>query len=147
VRAGTVLAFDFGTKRIGVAIGDYAIGIAHPLTTIEAEDKARRYAAIAPLIHEWKPSLLLVGLPAHMDGTEHTVSHLARKFARELGGRFNLAVELIDERLSSATAASNLGTAGVRADKRKRVLDQAAAQEILQAHFDASAHPRLRDAV
>jgi putative Holliday junction resolvase len=144
---GTVLAFDFGIKRVGAAVGDYAVGIAHPLVTIQAEDKARRYAAIAALIKEWQPAVLLVGLPAHMDGTEHEISRLARKFARELGGRFNLPVELIDERLSSAMAEGSLQAAGVRGDKRKRVLDQAAAQEILQAHLDAAARARTRASV
>src|SRR5437868_594375 len=82
--AGTVLAFDFGTQRIGVAVGDFAIGIAHPLATIPGAVKEQRYAAIAALIEEWRPALLAVGLPAHMDGTEHEVSRLARKFARDL---------------------------------------------------------------
>ena len=139
VKTGTVLAFDFGAVRIGVAVGDCAIGIAHPLATVESGDKQRRYAAIAALVGEWQPSLLLVGLPAHMDGVEHELSRLARKFARELGSRFALPVELIDERLTSAAAETSLVEAGVPARKRKPVLDQVAAQHILQAYFDAPA--------
>ena len=138
-KTGTVLAFDFGEKRIGAAVGDMAIGIAHPLTTIDAADKERRYAGIAALLLEWRPALLVVGLPAHLDGAEHEVSRLAREFARELGARFGLPVELIDERLTSAAAESSLSDAGVAARKRKPLLDQVAAQHILQAYFDVTA--------
>ena len=132
----TVLAFDFGEQRIGAAIGDTAIGIAHPLSTITAADKKTRYAGIAALVQEWRPALLVVGLPAHLDGAEHEMSRLARKFARELGGRFNLPVELIDERLTSAAAEMSLAEAGVAGHKRKPVIDQVAAQHILQAYLD-----------
>lgn len=133
----TVLAFDFGEKHIGVAVGDHAVGIAHPLATIAAADKQRCYAAIAALIMEWQPALLVVGLPAHMDGVEHTLSRLARKFAHELGTRFKLPVELVDERLSSAAADISLCEAGIAARKRKPLLDQVAAQQILQGYLDA----------
>lgn len=136
-KTGTVLAFDFGEERIGVAVGDTAVGIAHPLTTIIAGDNRRRFDAIAALIKEWQPALLVVGLPAHRDGTEHTMSRLARKFAQRLNGRYALPVELVDERLTSATAAATLAAAGVAAHKRKALLDEAAACEILQSHFDA----------
>jgi putative Holliday junction resolvase len=137
--ASTVLAFDFGEKRIGAAVGETAIGIAHPLTTINAADKQRRYAAIGELVQEWRPSRLVVGLPAHLDGVEHELSRLARKFARELGARFGLPVELIDERLTSAAAESSLAEAGVASRKRKPLIDQVAAQHILQAYLDATA--------
>ena len=99
-----VLAFDFGEARIGAAVGDTSVGIAHPLATIDAADRKTRYAAIAALIDEWRPARLVVGLPAHMDGTEHELTRLARKFARELEGRFGLPVEFVDERLSSTAA-------------------------------------------
>ncbi len=138
-QAGTIIAFDFGEQRIGAAVGDLSIGIAHPLTTILAADKKTRYAAIAGLIDEWRPALLVVGLPLHMDGTEHEVSRLARKFARELGGRFELPVELVDERLSSDAAEMSLAEAGVAGHKRKPVIDQVAALHILQAYFDECA--------
>lgn len=133
---GTVLAFDFGEKRIGTAIGETAVGIAHPLTTIHAAEKQRRYAAIAALIDEWKPALLVVGLPAHQDGTEHAVSRLARKFAAELARRFSLPVEFIDERLTSAAADSSLGESGVASHKRGAMIDAVAAQHILQDYLD-----------
>jgi putative Holliday junction resolvase len=135
----TVLAFDFGEQRIGAAVGDTTVGIAHPLTTITAEDKKSRYAAIAALIKEWRPALLVVGLPAHLDGAEHELSRLARKFARELGGRFDLPVELVDERLTSAAAEMSLAEAGVAGHKRKPVIDQVAALHILQAWLDERA--------
>ena len=145
--SATVLAFDFGEQRVGAAVGDTGIGIAHPLTTIHAADRKGRYAAIATLIAEWQPALLVVGLPAHLDGTEHEVSRLARKFARELGGRFNLPVELVDERLTSAAAAASLAEAGVAGHKRRPVIDQVAAQHILQAYLEARARAnRMEDA-
>ncbi|MEO7725816.1 MAG: Holliday junction resolvase RuvX, partial [Burkholderiales bacterium] len=105
-------------------------------TTIHAEDRKSRYAAIAELVREWRPALLVVGLPAHADGTEHEISRLARKFARELGGRFDLPVKLVDERLTSAAAATSLAEAGVASHKRKPVIDQVAALHILQAYLD-----------
>ena len=135
----TVLAFDFGEQRIGAAVGDTTVGIAHPLTTITAEDRKSRYAAIEALLQEWRPALLVVGLPAHLDGAEHEMSRLARKFARELGGRFNLPVELVDERLTSAAAEMSLAEAGVASHKRKPVIDQVAALHILQAWLDEQA--------
>ena len=138
---GTVLAFDFGTKRIGAAVGETAIGIAHPLTTIHAPDKQRRYAAIEALIREWKPALLVVGLPSHLDGTEHEISRLARKFAGELTRRFMLPVEFIDERLTSAAAESSLHESGVAAGKHKALVDAVAAQHILQDFLDHNGRP------
>lgn len=133
---GTVLAFDFGEKRIGIAVGDTAVGIAHPLATIAAEDNRSRFVAIAGLIEEWHPAELVVGLPAHPDGTEHEVSRLARRFAQRLEGRFSLVTRLVDERYSSRAAASKLREQGTRPGKRAAVLDSAAAQEILQAYFE-----------
>jgi len=137
-KSGTVLAFDFGEKRIGVAVGDTVVGIAHPLKTIDAADKRRRFAAIAALVGEWQPSQMVVGLPAHLDGTEHELSRLARKFARDLTARFGLHVEFVDERLTSVAAESSLAASGVAPRKRKSRVDQIAAQEILQDYFDTT---------
>ncbi len=139
--SGAVMAFDFGEKRIGAAIGETTIGIAHPLTTIHAADKQRRYAAIETLIREWQPALLVVGLPAHLDGSEHAISRLARKFAGELSRRFNLPVEFVDERLTSAAAESTLEESGVAAHKRKAIIDSVAAQHILQDYLDRTGRP------
>jgi len=133
----TILAFDFGEKRIGVAIGDTLLGIPHPLVMIEAVDNRRRFATIAALLDEWRPTRLVVGLPRYADGGEHALTRRCRRFAQQLHGRFGLPVELVDERLTSAAAAALLGEAGVTARKRKLALDSVAAQQILQSYFDS----------
>lgn len=135
-KTGTVLAFDFGEKRIGVAVGDVTTGIAHPLTTISAADGRARFAAIAALISEWRPAEVIVGMPAHADGAEHELGRLARRFAQRLQGRFGLPAALIDERLTSRAAETKLREQGVRGKKRKAALDAVAAQEILQTYFE-----------
>lgn len=132
---GTVLAFDFGEKRVGVAVGDLEIRIAHPLTTIGAEDSTTRFAEISKIISEWKPKRLVVGLPAHSDGTEHELSRLARRFARRLEGRFGIPATLVDERLTSRAAEARLKESGVRAAQLEDRLDSEAAREILEAFF------------
>ena len=134
---GTVLAFDFGEKRIGVAVGEHLLGIAHPLTTIAAEANDQRFRQIAALIEEWRPALLLVGLPVFADGTEHELTALSRKFARRLDGRFGLPVGMVDERYTSAQASQSLAESGIRGRKQKPMLDQVAAQHILQTYFDS----------
>ena len=133
---GTIMAFDFGEKRIGVATGETMLKTAHALTTIETEITETRFAAIAKLIAEWRPSLLIVGLPTHMDGSAHALTQLSKKFAQRLEGRFNLPVMMVDERLSSAEAAQNLSSAGVNAKQQKSMIDAVAAQVILQSYFD-----------
>lgn len=138
---GTLLAFDFGEKRIGVAVGDNIVGLAHPLQTIAAESNDIRFAAIAALIAEWHPVRLVVGLPTYLDGTEHALTQLCRKFARRLEGRFNLPVELVDERLTSSEASQALKQAGIGGRKQKPMLDQVAAQLILQHYLDHHATP------
>jgi putative holliday junction resolvase len=137
---GAVLAFDFGEKRIGVAVGDVEVGIAHPLQTISGESNEQRFAAVAALIEEWRPARLVVGLPLHLDGTEHEMTRLSRKFARRLEGRFGLPAVLVDERLSSAEASQTLNELGIRGRGQKPMLDQVAAQHILQSFFDSLAH-------
>ena len=132
---GTVIGFDFGEKRIGVAVGELAIGIAHPLTTIEAEDNTTRFAAIAALIDTWHPVALVVGVPRPAEDRPHEVARLAQRFARRLEGRFGLRTRLSDERLSSYAAEMALRDQGA---KRRDVLDAAAAQQILQSYFDAA---------
>jgi putative Holliday junction resolvase len=134
-KTGTVLAFDFGEKRIGVAVGDLSVGIPHPLTTIDAEENRTRFAAIAALIDEWRPVRLVVGLPAHADGTEHETGRLARRFAHRLEGRFGLTVDLVDERFTSMEAETKLREQGPSGGKQKVSIDALAAQEILQTYF------------
>ena len=132
-----MLAFDFGEKRIGVAVGDTSVRIAHPLATIPAEDNATRFEKIAALVNEWQPATLIVGLPMHADGTEHEVSRLARRFAQRLEGRFGVPTVLVDERLTSRAAETRLRESGTHARRVKAALDAAAAREILASWFDS----------
>ena len=134
-----MLAFDFGEKRIGVAVGDLTLRIAHPVATIDAEDNATRFAEIGRLVDEWQPASVVVGLPMHADGTEHELSRLARRFAHRLEGRFGLEVALGVERLTARAAESRLREAGASAEKIKARLDAAAACEILDAYFSTVA--------
>lgn len=133
---GTALAFDFGERRIGVAVGEPLLGIAHPLTTIQAQTTDDRFAAIARLLDEWRPAQLVVGLPTHADGRPHAMTQLARRFAQRLKGRYGLPVWLVDERHTSLVAESLLEEAGLKGRRQKPVLDQVAAQAILQAWFE-----------
>ena len=134
--AGTVLAFDFGTQRIGVAVGETGIGVAHPLATIAAAAGRKRFEAIGALIEEWRPVLLVVGLPTHADGTAHAMTARALRFARQLEGRFGLPVSCYDERHTTRDAELALRGAGVRGRAGRSVRDQVAAQLILQAYLD-----------
>jgi putative holliday junction resolvase len=133
---GTVIAFDFGEKRIGVAVGETTLKLAHPLTTIKAEENAEKFSKIASLIQEWRAQLLVVGLPMHMNGEPHLLTSLAKKFAQRLEGRFNLPVVMVDERLSSAEASQELKASGIIGIAQKEMLDQVAAKTILQSYFD-----------
>jgi putative Holliday junction resolvase len=135
-QGGTVLGFDFGEKRIGVAVGESTLGLAHPLATIAEAARDRRFAAIAALVEEWRPALLVVGLPFHADGREHEMTRRCRRFARSLEGRFRLPVALVDERLSSLAADRDLRDAGLGGRSGKALRDQAAARIILQGYFD-----------
>ncbi len=134
---GSALALDYGLRRTGVAIGDLALGIAHPLCTLEARSDDQRIERIAVLVAEWTPVLFVLGLPMHADGVEHSMSQRVRKFARRLEQRFRIGVQLIDERLSSVEAQSQLRDAGVYGREQKRMLDQVAAQIILEAFFSS----------
>ena len=136
---GSCLAFDFGETRIGAAHGDCSIAIAHPLTTITGNSNDDKFTQIATLIKEWQPAYFVVGLPTHIDGTEHDLTRLSRKFGRRLHGRFGLPVYWVDERLSSLYAEDLLRQAGVIGRKQKPVLDQVAAQAILQQFFETGA--------
>jgi putative Holliday junction resolvase len=138
VRTGTVLAFDFGLKRIGVAVGEIELRHAQALTALAAESNDDRFSAIAGLIAEWRPALLVVGLPLALDGSDHAMSARCRRFANQLHGRFGLPVELADERFTSLEADAQLREAGLDWRKRKDKTDALAAQLILQGYFDAN---------
>lgn len=125
-----VFGFDFGIKRIGMAMGNTLTGQAQPLAVIKAIDNATRFQQIGQLIAEWRPARLVVGEPRHPDGAEHEMTMRCRRFANQLRGRFNLPVELVDERYSSAVIASRRGD----------MIDAKAASIILQQYFDDHAN-------
>jgi putative Holliday junction resolvase len=122
----TLLAFDFGLKRVGVAVGNTVLRQAQPLKIIHAETNDAKFAEIGILIGEWKPALCVVGLPLHPDGAEHDMTVRCRRFANQLHGRFGVDTVLVDERYSSAVLANHPG---------EPVDDQSAAL-ILQQYFD-----------
>jgi putative holliday junction resolvase len=101
--AQTYLAFDFGTRRVGVAVGNTLLKQASPLKTVATQGDAR-FAALHSLILEWQPSALVVGVPFHPDGGEHDNTQRARRFARKLHGRFRLPVHEVDERYTTTEA-------------------------------------------
>ena len=129
-----VLAFDFGLKQIGVAQGQTLIGSANGLTIIKASDGAPDWSMVSKVIDEWKPDLLLVGLPLNMDDSESELSTRARKFARRLQGRFSVAVQMVDERLTSREAKS-IGRQQGYQDLTK--IDHVAASLIVQSWLDS----------
>ena len=137
--ARTVLAFDFGLQRIGVAVGEAELGTAHPLQGIAAQTQPGRFTAIERLVLEWKPNLLVVGRPLGEDGAAHEMTRRAERFARQLNGRFKLPVELVDERYSSVEVESRMRQAygGRKAVSlaRGKTLDSQAAQIILEQYF------------
>lgn len=129
----TILAFDFGTRRIGVAIGNTLTRSARALTTIDAPDERDRFAALDRLVREWQPARLVVGLPLHADGSEHAMTARARTFAATVARRYALPVALEDERHTSEIARDALAGGG-RAARAQR--DEVAARIILQAYLD-----------
>jgi putative Holliday junction resolvase len=138
---GTVLALDYGDRFIGVAVGEPAVGVAHPLVTIDERAAEPRFAAIAALLEEWTPALLVVGLPLSLDGEAHALTKRARGFARRLEARFALPVALVDERLSSADARERLRAIGRGGRQHKNLTHPVAAQVILQDWLDSHAAP------
>lgn len=140
---GTLLGFDFGLARIGVATGELETGQASALVSLHEESNEARFAAIGRLIAEWRPLALVVGVPAHMDGRAHELTARCRRFANQLHGRFDLPVFPMEERLTSVSAESELMDAGLtRWRERKAVLDAAAARLILQHFLDSIQHAK-----
>lgn len=137
----TILAFDFGTQRIGVASGNTLTRTAQPLTTIAVPRSSRAIDVVAPLIDEWRPARLVVGLPVHADGTPHAMTAHARRFAAELEAQFALPVTLVDERFTTQIAQAAMRTAGLGGRKSRESRDAFAAQIILQAWLDAGDDP------
>lgn len=141
----TVIAFDYGTKRIGVAVGETDVRIPHPLPVIRAERTDAKFAAVATVLDAWRPSLCLVGLPLSVDGAEHDMSRQARRFAQRLQGRFGVPVELVDERYTSTSAANDLRDAGASLDEAERAVDAVAACGLLTAWFDTLNETKAAD--
>ena len=120
------MAFDFGLRRIGVAVGNTLLRQAQPLALIDAATNDAKLAAIGELIAEWQPATVVVGLPLHPDGAEHEMSVRCRRFANQLHGRFGVATALVDERYTSAVLSAARGER----------IDSEAAALILQQYFD-----------
>ena len=128
----TLLGFDFGKKRIGIAVGQCVTGTATALCTVAASQGAPDWERLSSLVTEWRPDALVVGLPRHADGTDSAITRAARKFAQQLEGRYRLPVYMMDERLSSRTA-----TTLQQEDRHGKVgLDAIAARVILQDWLD-----------
>ena len=120
--AQSFLAFDFGTRRVGVAVGNTLLKQAQPLTTVAVMGDAR-FAAIARLLREWQPDALVVGVPTHPDGAPHDNTRRAKAFARQLQGRFGLPVHEVDERYTSVEAIAE-GARDVDAAAAALILEQ-----------------------
>lgn len=134
--AGNYLGFDFGLRRIGVAVGESITGSARPLTTLPCRDGTPDWERVATLIKDWQPQALVVGVPRHADGADSALTPLAERFARRLHGRFAVPVHTIDEHLSSHAAERHLsehGRGGRKLAKRKEDIDSLAAAIILES--------------
>ncbi|MBI4289888.1 MAG: Holliday junction resolvase RuvX [Betaproteobacteria bacterium] len=135
-RAVTILAFDFGASKIGVAVGNTETGTASPLGLVGAASGAARMEKIEALVREWNPGKLVVGLPVTLEGAENEMTRRARRFARQLAARFCLPVDLADERLSSVAAEARLREGARGGRKYKDLVHAEAAQIILQSYLD-----------
>lgn len=120
------MAFDFGLKRIGVAVGNTGVRQAQPLTIVESATNDGKFSALGELLREWQPALCVVGVPRHPDGADHEMTVRCKRFANQLHGRFGVEVALVDERYSSA----------VISHRRGDLIDSRAAAVILQQYFD-----------
>jgi putative Holliday junction resolvase len=136
---GLILAFDYGQRRIGVACGDTVSRTAAPLTAVSAGSAGAHWAAIDSLMRDWKPAMVVVGLPYNVDGSESAVTVAARGFAGELAKRYGLPVQLVDERYSSLEAGTRLKAARESGLRKRRVaktdIDAAAACIVLERWF------------
>lgn len=130
----TLLGFDYGTKRIGVAVGQDITRSVTPLTTLHSQNNKPDWDAIGKLITEWQPDRLVVGLPLHLDGSSQALTERVQRFGNQLKGRYNLPVEMVDERLTSHEAETELATR--RGKTAKADIDALAAALILQSWLD-----------
>ncbi|AVD61018.1 Holliday junction resolvase RuvX [Morganella morganii subsp. morganii] len=134
--SNTVIAFDFGTKSIGVAVGQTITGTARPLAALKAREGIPDWELIAAVFREWQPDYVVVGLPLNMDGTPQLVTNQAKKFANLLHGRFGIRAELHDERLSTVEARASLFADGGYRALGKDKVDSASAVIILESWFE-----------
>ncbi|WP_299793819.1 Holliday junction resolvase RuvX [uncultured Shewanella sp.] len=134
----TVLGFDYGTKSIGVAIGQSLTGSAKPLLSIKAVDGIPKWEELGMLIEEWKPDLVVVGLPLNMDGTEQEMTQRAKKFANRINGRFGAKVVTQDERLTTADAKARLFEMGGYKALTKGQVDAMSAVLIIESYFEST---------
>ena len=132
---GNILSFDFGEKRIGVAIGNSITKSSHPLETINTPKNTERYKLIELLLKTWEPVKLVIGYPLNEDGTLSKMSLLAKKFGIKLGNKYNIPIVMIDERFTSSEADLELKKFEKNFKKRKVVIDQVAAMIILDSFF------------
>lgn len=134
----TLLGFDYGTKKIGVAVGQTVTRTASPLTTLRHRGQKPDWAAIEALVREWRPEAAVLGLPHNMDDTEEeTLAAPVRRFARQLAGRFGIPVHLVDERLTTLAAERALRDQG---RGRGDALDAYAAKLILETWLGDGGH-------
>ncbi|MHB8742243.1 MAG: Holliday junction resolvase RuvX [Sulfuricaulis sp.] len=136
MNAGTFLAFDYGEKYIGLAVGSRHSRHAEPLTTLRGSAKNPDWTRLSQLIEEWQPEALVVGQPLNMDGSTNPMTRAARAFGQRLKDRYNLPVHMVDERLTTLAARETLNAAGVPMRRHKSQLDKVAAQTILQAFLN-----------
>lgn len=140
-RPRTVLAFDFGLRQIGVAVGNCLLNTTRPLAIISARDGIPDWSMVERVVAEWQPDLLLVGDPLNMDGSVSELSTRARKFARRLHGRLGIPFEMADERLSSFEAKQLSRERGHRGDFKRQPVDSEAAELVLRAWLENQPAP------
>ena len=130
-----LIAFDYGEKRIGVAVGQSVTGTANPLKPLDAKEGQPNWSEIELLLKQWQPDFLIVGLPLNMDSTEQLLTKRAKKFANRLNGRFGITVQMMDERLSSVEAREQLFSAAGFKGLKNNSIDSQAACLILESWF------------
>jgi putative Holliday junction resolvase len=135
MKALTALGFDFGTRRIGLAVGNSITGSSQALAPITADQDDVRFTLIAAQIKEWGPDQLVVGLPCHPDGAEHTMTAKARRFGNQLHGRFGLPVAWVDERYTSAVLENDPRFKGADQGNKVTSIDSESARLILEQYF------------
>jgi putative Holliday junction resolvase len=135
-KEGNVIGFDFGQKRIGIAVGNNISKTAQALITIDSSSNNQKFEVIQKIIEEWQPISIVVGVPFNVDGSEHKVTNLSRKFAKQLEQKYSLPTHLIDERYTSIEANHEIKDKKIDLKKKKLLIDQIAAKIILQSYLD-----------